>query len=87
VPRCHAVGATGDSPNNMAPQLRSLHARPPRLALREPLSRGIAAPHDEMPRFALTAPEIDSVVGYINSLATTKAGQPTTKAKAPLAAA
>ena len=42
------------------------------MALREPLTRGIAAPHDEMPRFALTNADIDHVVAYINSLAPRK---------------
>jgi len=65
---CHAVGAKGSSPNSKAPEFRSLHARHPSLALREPLSRGIAAPHDEMPKFALTGPQIDTIVAYINSL-------------------
>jgi tetratricopeptide (TPR) repeat protein len=65
---CHAVGAKGASPNAKAPEFRSLHERHPSLALREPLSRGIAAPHDEMPRFALTGPQIDTIVAYINSL-------------------
>ena len=65
---CHAVGAKGPSPNAKAPEFRNLSERHPRLALREPLSRGIAAPHDEMPKFALSGPEIDTVVAYINSL-------------------
>jgi len=65
---CHAVGATGASPNRKAPEFRSLHARHPNLALREPLSRGIAAPHDEMPKFTLSGPDIDTIVAYINSL-------------------
>jgi mono/diheme cytochrome c family protein len=69
---CHAVAPTGASPNKKAPEFRTLHARHPNLALREPLSRGIAAPHDEMPNFALTGPEIDSIVAYINSLASTQ---------------
>ena len=43
----------------------------PLLALREPLSRGIAAPHDQMPKFALTEPEIDRIIAYINSLSPT----------------
>ena len=38
-------------------------------ALREPLSRSIAAPHDQMPKFALAEPEIDRIIAYINSLA------------------
>ena len=69
---CHAVGAIGASPNVNAPRFRDLHARHQSLALREPLSRGIAAPHDEMPKFALSGPEIDTIVAYINSLAAAK---------------
>ena len=64
---CHAVGAKGASANAKAPEFRNLHARHPSLALREPLSRGIAAPHDEMPKFTLSGAEIDSIVAYINS--------------------
>jgi tetratricopeptide (TPR) repeat protein len=65
---CHAVGATGASPNKKAPEFRTLHARHRNLALREPLSRGIAAPHDEMPKFTLAGPDIDAIVAYINNL-------------------
>ncbi len=65
---CHAVGARGPSPNKKAPQFRNLHERHAMLALREPLSRGIAAPHDEMPKFTLTGAQIDTIVAYINSL-------------------
>jgi tetratricopeptide (TPR) repeat protein len=80
---CHAVGSAGYSPNSKAPPFRSLHARHPSLALREPLSRGIAAPHDEMPHFALSPSQVDSIVAYINSLgAATTTGQWTTKTKA-----
>ena len=84
---CHAVGPTGASPNSKAPEFRKLHARHPNLALREPLARGIAAPHDEMPKFALSGPEIDNIIAYINSLAATKAGLPRTKSVAPIAEA
>jgi mono/diheme cytochrome c family protein len=66
---CHAVGQTGDSPNARAPRWRDLHKRHPIQALREPLTRGILRPHDEMPKFELTDPEIDTIVAYINSLA------------------
>ncbi len=65
---CHAVGADGLSPNPKAPTFRSLHRRHPMQALREPLTRGIAAPHDEMPKFRLGDADIDKVVAYINSL-------------------
>ena len=65
---CHAIGRKGDSPNARAPAWRDFHKRHPILALRDPLTRGIGRPHDEMPRFALTDNEIDTIVAYINSL-------------------
>ena len=66
---CHAVGAKGASPNKKAPEFRDAARASSRVSrLREPLSRGIAAPHDEMPKFALSGPEIDAIVAYINSL-------------------
>ena len=67
--RCHAVGYDGESPNAKAPPLRSLSRRHPQLALREPVERGIAAPHDEMPRFVMSDADIDGIVAYVNSLA------------------
>ena len=60
-------------PNKKAPEFRTLHARHPNLAMREPLSRGIAAPHDEMPKFTLAGPEIDAIVAYINNLSPARA--------------
>lgn len=65
---CHAVGPTGDSPNPKAPPFRSLSDRHPGVSLREPLSRGIAAPHDVMPKFELTPGQVDTIIAYINSL-------------------
>ena len=67
--RCHAVGSQGESANVKAPPFRTLHRRHPVMALREPLTRGITAPHDEMPKFALADAEIDRMVAFINSLA------------------
>lgn len=66
---CHATGASGPSPNRKAPEFRSLAARHPVLALREPLARSIAAPHSEMPNFRLPPSEIDKIIAYIDSLA------------------
>ncbi|MEQ1694921.1 MAG: tetratricopeptide repeat protein [Hyphomicrobiaceae bacterium] len=66
--RCHATGATGDSPNPKAPWFRAISQRHRMLALREPLSRGIAATHDEMPSFKFTDADIDTIIAYINSL-------------------
>lgn len=65
---CHAVGRDGASPNPKAPRFRALHLRHPIQALREPLTRAIAARHDEMPQFVLSEAQIDRIVAYINSL-------------------
>ncbi len=65
---CHAIGKTGDSPNPRAPRWRDLYKSHPIQALRDPLTRGIARPHDEMPKFELSDEETDTIVAYINSL-------------------
>jgi len=70
--RCHAVGSQGASPNPRAPEFRNLRRLNTLLALRKPISRGIAAPHDQMPRFTLSDDQIDSIVAYINNLAAAK---------------
>lgn len=72
---CHAVGPQGDSPNPKAPAFRTLSARHPGLSLREPLSRGIAAPHDLMPKFTLTQDQVDTIIAYINNLSQGKSTQ------------
>lgn len=66
--RCHATGRTGTSSNAKAPEFRTLQQRHPVQALREPLSRGLMATHEEMPKFILDEVEVDAVVAYINSL-------------------
>lgn len=65
---CHAIGKTGESANPRAPRWRDMAGRHPIMALREPLSRGIARPHDEMPKFELSNAEVDTIIAYINSL-------------------
>jgi tetratricopeptide (TPR) repeat protein len=65
---CHAIGRSGDSPNPRAPRWRDLYKHHPIQALRDPLTRGIARPHDEMPKFQLSDEETDTIVAYINSL-------------------
>lgn len=64
--RCH--GVAGDSLNPKAPLFRAISQRHRMLALREPLSRGITATHDEMPTFKFSDADIDTVIAYINSL-------------------
>ncbi len=70
--RCHAIDKQLRSPNPRAPTFRGLHAQHPAMALREPLTRGIFAPHDEMPKFSLSNTEIDEIVAYINSLSNSR---------------
>ena len=69
---CHAVTAQGVSPNSRAPRFRDLSHLYTLLALREPITRGIAAPHDQMPQFALADEQVDMIVAYINSLSTSR---------------
>ena len=69
---CHAIDAQGRSANGQAPAFRDLRRRHTLLALREPITRAIAAPHDQMPQFPLADEQIDTIVAYINSLSTTR---------------
>jgi len=66
---CHAIGAEGASPNSQAPAFRAIHARHPILALRAPIARAIATPHDRMPKLPLSDGDVDRIIAYINSLA------------------
>lgn len=66
---CHAVGTRGASPNVKAPAFHDLQKRHAMLSLRTPITRGLAAPHDEMPQFRPTDQELDAIIAYINSLA------------------
>ena len=65
---CHAIGAEGKSPNPEAPAFREIHARHPILALRAPIARAIATPHDRMPKLPLSDSDVDRIIAYINSL-------------------
>ncbi len=65
---CHATGTSATSPNAKAPPFRTIAQRHPILALREPLTRSISAPHDEMPNFELSQSDIDKIIAYIDSL-------------------
>jgi len=69
---CHAIDAQGASPNKRAPEFRNLQRGYPILALREPLSRAIVRPHDEMPSFRFSDEDTDMIIAYINSLSPDK---------------
>ena len=65
---CHAIGAGGSSPKPQAPPFREIHGRHPILALRAPITRAIATPHDRMPKLPLSDSDVDKIIAYINSL-------------------
>jgi len=65
---CHAIGRKGDSPHADAPPFRDIHANHPILALRRPITRAIATPHDKMPKIPLSNDQVDEMIAYINSL-------------------
>jgi tetratricopeptide (TPR) repeat protein len=70
--RCHSVSARGASPNKEAPAFRNLSQRHPLYWLRQPSTRGIQATHERMPKFNVSAAQIDTIVAYINSLSTSR---------------
>ena len=65
---CHATGTKDVSLDEKAPAFRAIHNRYPILTLRDPVSRGIAYPHRDMPKFAFSGEQIDTIIAYINSL-------------------
>lgn len=66
--RCHAIGATGDSPHREAPPFREVVKRYPPENLEESLAEGIVSGHAEMPEFTFSSEEISAIVGYLNDL-------------------
>ena len=66
--RCHATGATGDSPNPAAPQFRRLHERYPVSSLAESLVEGIFVGHPPMPGFQFSAGDAQDIIAYLDSI-------------------
>lgn len=65
---CHAIGRTGDSPHPDAVPFRTLSQKYPVRALEEALAEGITVGHPDMPPFALSPPEIDDLLDYLESI-------------------
>lgn len=66
---CHAVEATGDSPNPRSPPFRDVAKRYPPEQLEEALGEGIMVRHGAiMPEFRLSPRSIDDLVAYLNVL-------------------
>jgi Tfp pilus assembly protein PilF/cytochrome c5 len=64
---CHAVGATGRSPNKDATPFRIFYRRHPNLYLRIPTGYGIDTTHDRMPPFQLSREDMNAIIAYIDS--------------------
>lgn len=62
---CHAIGATGTSPNPVAPPMRTLARRWPPEVLQESLAEGIVTGHSAMPEFRFSTREIDDLIAYL----------------------
>jgi mono/diheme cytochrome c family protein len=65
---CHAVGATGESPNPASPPFRSLGRRYPLANLEEAFAEGAYVGHAEMPSFTFDALQVSDLVDYLNAL-------------------
>ena len=66
--RCHAIGATGTSPHEAAPQSQTFAQKWPLENLEEALAEGIVVGHPAMPVFELSTDEIDNLIGYLGTL-------------------
>ena len=66
---CHAVGASGDSPQSIVLPFRRMQDRFPIEMLREALTTGVVSGHEEMPMFDLGQDDTRALIGYIDSLA------------------
>lgn len=66
--RCHAVGATGNSPRPDAPAFRTLGTRYPIEQLEEALGEGIMSGHPDMPEFKFDADEVGAIIDYLKSI-------------------
>ncbi len=69
---CHAVGVRGYSPNQHAPEFRSLSRKYSWFWLRGLITRRIFATHEQMPQFDFSREDVDTIVAYINSLSSKK---------------
>ena len=67
---CHAVGATGASPNDKAPPLREIAGKYNVEDLEEAFAEGIMVTHQAtgMPAFTFDPPQIEALTSYLRSL-------------------
>lgn len=66
--QCHAVGASGESPNPNAPPFRTIGTRYSLGVLQEELINGVHVGVAEMPQFSFTIRESDALNAYLRSI-------------------
>ena len=71
---CHAIGASGASPNDKAPPLREIARKYKVEDLEEAFAEGVMVSHQatEMPPFTFDPPQIAALTAYLRSLKTVK---------------
>ena len=65
---CHAISATGNSPNPAAPAFRMLGDQMDLSELARRLRRGLLTGHDDMPMFRFKRDDADAMAAYIRSI-------------------
>jgi cytochrome c len=67
---CHAIATTGDSPNPIAPPLRTLAQIYPVDSLEEAFGEGIVVGHPAMPQFQFPPDHVRDLLAYLKSIQT-----------------
>jgi cytochrome c len=70
--RCHAIGATGDSPLKQAPPMRTIYGRFAPRELQAELREGLVSRHREMPQIDFSDEDTDAILAYLYTLAAKK---------------
>lgn len=65
---CHAIGAEGVSPHQLAPPFRTLSRAYPISSLEEAFAEGTLVGHPDMPEFRLEPDEVDALIAYIHTV-------------------
>ena len=66
--RCHAIDATGQSPNPASPPFRDVVKKYPPEALEEALAEGIVTGHNDMPEFEFEPDQVSAIIAYLETL-------------------
>jgi cytochrome c len=66
--RCHAVGKTGKSPNQLAPPFRSFGEKLYDTDMTQRLQDGLTTIHPDMPTFRFNRHEAAAAVNYLRSI-------------------